>query len=47
MLAKILLCFTPAIDLGHISDSLEACFSILVHEIAKFCQNMHKNQAEP
>jgi hypothetical protein len=28
-----LLCFTLAIDLGHISDSLEACLSILVQEL--------------
>jgi hypothetical protein len=30
---RILHCFTPAIDLGHI-DRLEACFSILDQEIA-------------
>jgi hypothetical protein len=31
---RILHCFTPAINLGHISESPEACFSILDQEIA-------------
>jgi hypothetical protein len=37
---RILHCFTPVIDLGHIlrahSDSLEACFSILIQEIGMY-----------
>jgi hypothetical protein len=32
----ILLCFTLTMDLGHISDSLEAGFSILDQEIAAY-----------